>query len=209
LSLNICVFASGSGTNLHALIKASIKGIIKSKIVLIISNNSNSGALKIAEKYKIPHLHLSSKLFKSESELADAILLNLKKYKINFIVLAGYMKLLNSKIIKKFKNKIINIHPALLPSYGGKGMFGINVHTAVLNNKEKITGATVHLVNEVYDSGLIILQKKVKVMPSDTPEILQKRVLKTEHKILPQAVKLFELKKIYIRNNKVYFKKDK
>ena len=114
--------------------------------------------------------------------------------------------MLSPTVIKKFKNRILNIHPALLPKFGGKGMYGIHVHEAVISAGEKETGATVHLVDEVYDNGAVILQKKVKVNPDDTPELLQKRVLRTEHKIYPDAIKLFESNKILIRNNKVYIK---
>ena len=116
------------------------------------------------------------------------------------------MKMLDPVIIKKFKNRIINIHPALLPKYGGKGMFGIHVHEAVIAEHEKITGATVHFVNEVYDSGAVILQKRVKVKPTDDALSLQKRVLRAEHKLYPEAIKLFEEKRVVVRKNKVFIK---
>ncbi len=203
LGLKLCVFASGSGSNLKAIINASLLGSIRSKIVLVISNNSSSGALETAAKFNIPFIHLSQKLFKTEMELTKNILDILKEYKIDLILLAGYMKMLSPKVIKKFPNKIINIHPALLPKFGGNGMFGIHVHEAVLKAKEKITGATVHFVNEVYDSGAIIKQREVKVMPGDDALKLQKRVLLAEHKLYPDAIKLFEEKRIKVRNNKV------
>jgi phosphoribosylglycinamide formyltransferase-1 len=203
LGLNLCVFASGSGSNLKAIIKASISGRIKSGVSLVISNNSGSGALKTAAKYNIPYLHLSQKLFTTQKEFTAEILKTLKKHKVNFILLAGYMKMLDPVIIKKFKNRIINIHPALLPKYGGKGMFGIHVHEAVIEAHEKMTGATVHFVNEVYDSGAVILQKQVKVKPTDDALGLQKRVLRAEHKLYSEAIKLFEEKRVKIRNNKV------
>ncbi len=113
------------------------------------------------------------------------------------------MKMLDPVIIKKFKNRIINIHPALLPKYGGKGMYGIHVHEAVIAAREKVTGATVHFVNEVYDSGAVILQKQVKVKAGDDALTLQKRVLRTEHKLYPEAIKLFEEKRVRVRSNKV------
>ena len=113
------------------------------------------------------------------------------------------MKMLDPVIIKKFKNRIINIHPALLPKYGGKGMYGIHVHEAVIAAHEKMTGATVHFVNEVYDSGAVILQKQVKVKAGDDALTLQKRVLRTEHKLYPEAIKLFEEKRVRVRSNKV------
>lgn len=203
LGLNLCVFASGSGSNLKAIIKASLSGKISSGVSLVISNNSGSGALKTAAKYNIPHKHLSQKLFTTQKEFTAEILRSLKKHKVNFILLAGYMKMLDPVIIKKFKNRIINIHPALLPKFGGKGMFGIHVHEAVIAANEKTTGATVHFVNEVYDSGAVILQKKVIVKPTDDALTLQKRVLRAEHKLYPEAIKLFEEKSVMVRNNKV------
>jgi phosphoribosylglycinamide formyltransferase-1 len=204
LGLNLCVFASGSGSNLKAIIKASLAGSINSRVSLVISNNSGAGALKTAAKYKIPHRHLSQKLFTTQKEFTAEILRSLKKHKVNFILLAGYMKMLDPVIIKKFKNRIINIHPALLPKFGGKGMYGINVHEAVIAANEKITGATVHFVNEVYDSGAVIFQKQVKVKPADDAESLQKRVLRAEHKLYPEAIKLFEEKRVKVRKNKVF-----
>lgn len=192
MRFNLCVFASGNGSNLNAIIKASKTGKITSRVALVISNNSNSGALKKAAKYKIPHIHLSQKLFSSQSEFTKNILDVLNRHKINLILLAGYMKILDPLIIKKYRNRIINIHPALLPKFGGKGMFGIHVHEAVLKTRETITGATVHFVNEVYDSGAIILQKLVKVKPGDDALSLQKRVLLAEHKLYPEVIKLFE-----------------
>ncbi|HMQ78788.1 MAG TPA: phosphoribosylglycinamide formyltransferase [Ignavibacteria bacterium] len=204
LGLNLCVFASGSGSNLKAIIKASLSGRISSGVSLVISNNSGSGALKTAAEYNIPHLHLSQKLFSTQIEFTAEILRSLKKHKVNFILLAGYMKMLDPVIIKKFKNRIINIHPALLPKFGGKGMFGIHVHEAVIAARETFTGATVHFVNEVYDSGAVILQKQVKVKPTDDALTLQKRVLRAEHKLYPEAIKLFEERRVKVRKNKVF-----
>ncbi len=206
MGLNLCVFASGSGSNLKAIIKASLAGSINSRVSLVISNNSGAGALKTAAKYKIPYRHLSQKLFTTQKEFTAEILRSLKKHKVNFILLAGYMKMLDPVIIKKFKNRIINIHPALLPKFGGKGMYGVNVHEAVIAANENITGATVHFVNEVYDSGAVILQKQVRVKPADDAESLQKRVLRAEHKLYPQAIKLFEEKRVRVRKNKVFIK---
>jgi len=206
LGLNLCVFASGSGSNLKAIIKASLTGRINSRVSLVISNNFGAGALKTAAEYNIPYLHLSQKLFATQKEFTSEILRSLKKHKVNFILLAGYMKMLDPVIIKKFKNRIINIHPALLPKFGGKGMYGIHVHDAVISANEQITGATVHFVNEVYDSGAVILQKQVKVKPTDDAESLQKRVLRAEHKLYPEAIKLFEEKRVRVRKNKVFIK---
>lgn len=194
MGLNLCVLASGRGSNLRAIIKAQASGIIKSRVRLVISNNSNSKALNTAAKNKIPHYHLSQKLFKSQEEFVNKFLSLLEKFKIDLIVLAGYMKLIDPVIIRKYKYRIINIHPALLPSFGGKGMYGMYVHEAVINSGSKLTGVSVHYVDEIYDHGEIVLQKKIKVKDNDTPETLQKRVLRYEHKIYPEAIKLLESK---------------
>lgn len=206
LGLNLCVLASGSGSNLKAIIKASKSRKIQSKVVLVISNNSDSKALAAAGKNAISSYHLSQKMFNTSEEFDKRFLSLLKEYKIDLIILAGYMKMLNPAVVKKYKNRILNIHPALLPKFGGKGMFGIHVHEAVINSGENVTGATVHLVDEIYDNGAVILQKEVKVKPGDTPVTLQKRVLRAEHKIYPEAIRLFESNKIFVRNNKVYIK---
>ena len=198
--------ASGKGSNLKAIIKAQKTRKIYSKVVLVISNNSASGALNIAKQNRIPAYHLSQKFFKSEVEFVKKFLSLLKKFNVDLIILAGYMKKISPKVIRKFKNKIINIHPALLPSFGGKGMYGIKVHKAVLESGAKISGATVHIVDDKYDNGPIVLQKAVEVKDDDTPEILQKRVLRTEHKLYAEAIKLFESKKAVVKGQRVYFK---
>ena len=131
-------------------------------------------------------------MFTSENEYVNNFFELLRNYDIDLIVLAGYMKLIPVDIVKKFKNRIINIHPALIPSFCGKGLYGLKVHEAVLNYGAKVTGVTVHLVDEEYDTGPIVLQKTLKVKDDDTPESLQKRVLKWEHKMYPEAIKLFE-----------------
>lgn len=208
LGLNLCVLASGSGSNLKAIIKAAKSGRISSKVVLVISNNSGSKALQTAKQNNIPAFHLSQKLFNTSAEFDRELLSLLKEFKVDLIILAGYMKMIHSAILKKFRNKILNIHPALLPAFGGTGMYGVKVHEAVLKAGEEISGATVHLVDEVYDNGAIILQKRVEVKPADTPEQLQKRVLRAEHNLYPQVIKLFETGKVKIWKNKVYIKNE-
>jgi phosphoribosylglycinamide formyltransferase 1 len=207
LGLNLCVLASGSGSNLKAIINAGRLGKISSKVVLVISNNSASIALTTAEQNKIPSYHLSQKLFLSQSEFDKKFLSLLKEYKVDLIILAGYMKMVSQAVTKKYKNRILNIHPALLPEFGGKGMYGIHVHEAVLKAGAKATGATVHLVDDVYDNGTVILQRSVNVKPGDTAESLQKRVLRVEHKLYPEAIKLFEEGKILIKGHKVIVNK--
>lgn len=190
--LNIAVFASGKGSNFQAILDAIKAGKIpNARIALVISNNSTAGALEIARNNRIPALHVSRQQFGSDETFNKALLKKLTDAKVNFVVLAGYMKMLDSSIIGHFKNRIVNIHPALLPKFGGKGMYGIHVHEAVIANKERMSGATVHLVDEEYDCGPIVLQRTVEVAPNDTPESLAAKVLEIEHQLYPEAVRLF------------------
>jgi phosphoribosylglycinamide formyltransferase-1 len=148
--LNICVFASGSGTNFQAILNARKNGIIKSDISLLITNNSHCGAVEIAKQNGVEVVHISRKIFPdlSDNVYANLFLDKLKLLKIDLIVLAGYMKMLDPVIVRAYHNRIINIHPALLPSFGGEGMYGINVHKAVLDAGVKVSGVTIHFVNE-------------------------------------------------------------
>jgi len=202
--LNISVFASGKGSNFKAILEAIEVGKINNaKIVLVISNNSDAGALAIAREHNIPAFHVSRKQFSNDEEFNNRLITLLNIYNSNFIVLAGYMKKLDPKIIRIFKNRILNIHPALLPKFGGIGMYGIKVHEAVIASKEKISGATVHIVDEEYDHGPIVLQKSVAVDANDTPETLAAKVLQLEHEIYPEAIKLFAEGRVKVNNNHV------
>jgi formyltetrahydrofolate-dependent phosphoribosylglycinamide formyltransferase len=190
--LNIAVFGSGRGSNFQAILHAIDEGSIPgARIACVISNNSLAGILEIARSRSIAAIQLSQKNFPDPESFTQALLEFLRQHDANFIVLAGYMKLLPPAVIAAFRHRIINIHPALLPRFGGKGMYGIRVHEAVLAAGEAESGATVHFVDEVYDHGAIILQKKVPVLPGDTPEILASRVLSIEHEIYPEAVRRF------------------
>lgn len=203
--MNLCVLASGRGSNLNSIINFQKKGKIRSKVALVISNNSSSNALNIARKNQIPAVHLSQKKFDSGPGFVNAFLEILQKHQIELIVLAGYMKMVPPEVISVFKNRIINIHPALIPSFCGQGFYGMKVHEAVIESGVKLTGVTVHFVDEAYDHGPIILQTPVKVKDDDTPESLQKRVLKSEHRSLPEAIKLLESKKFTVVGRKVVF----
>jgi len=205
-NFNLAVLASGSGTNLQAIIDAIKKKKIKAKIKIVISNNSDAYALKRAQRNKIKTLHLSQKQFTSPREFDRKLISILKREKINLIALAGYMKKLSPRVVKTFKYKIINIHPALLARFGGKGMFGIHVHEEVIKSGAETTGVSVHLVDERYDHGPIILQKEISVRDNDTAESLQKRVLKIEHQVYPYVIGLFARNKILIKGRKVYIK---
>lgn len=192
--LNIAVFASGRGSNFEALHRAISEQKIQAKIVVLISNNSSSGVLTLAQSLNIPAFHISQRQFSDPNLFHNKILETLHSLNANFIVLAGYMKKMDPIITRAFPNRIINIHPALLPKYGGEGMFGMNVHNAVIAAKEKESGATVHFVNEEYDNGVIIEQKKVSIDVNETPETLAVKVLKIEHELLPSVIRMFSEK---------------
>lgn len=188
----IAVFVSGGGTNLQALIDASQKGIIKSgKIELVISSNPNAYAIERAKKANIPSVVITKKECGSQEAFEQKIKDTLCEKGIELIVLAGFMTILSENFTKSYPERIINVHPSLIPSFCGKGFYGLRVHEAALEYGVKVTGATVHFVNEIPDGGRIILQKSVSIKKGDTPEILQKRVMEqAEWKILPRAVEL-------------------
>ena len=183
--IRIAVLVSGNGTNLQALINAQKNKIIKSgKIELVISNNSNAFALKRAEKSKIPFEIISKKECKKIEEFEKKLKEILKSYKIELIVLAGFMSVLSKNFVKDYPKRIINIHPSLIPSFCGKNFYGIKVHEEAIKRGVKITGATTHFVNEIVDGGEIIMQKAVKVLDNDTAEKLQKRVMESAEWII-------------------------
>lgn len=183
----ICVFASGKGSNLQAIIDAINSGRLNCRICFVMSNNSDSGALEIARKNNIPAFHLSERKFHKES-FEESLLDLLNQFNPDLIVLAGYMKLIPEKVIKKFSNKIINIHPALLPKFGGQGMYGMNVHKAVFEAGEKKSGVTIHIVNEEYDRGKIIFQKEVDISECKSPEEIANKILHVEHQVYPEVI---------------------
>ena len=186
--VNIAVLVSGGGTNLQALINAQKSGIITSgEIKLVVSSNKNAYALKRAENAGIKTAVCERKGF-SQKEFEDNILNALEKEKIEVIVLAGFMSILSADFVKRYPERIINVHPSLIPSFCGEGFYGLRVHKAALDYGVKVTGATVHFVNEIPDGGRIIMQKAVDIEENDTPEILQKRVMENaEWIILPAA----------------------
>lgn len=188
---HIVVFASGSGTNFQALIDAVKSGKISARIRGLITNKTDIKALKRAEKHEIESVVLAPTAFNSEQDYIQALKNTLADWETDLIVLAGYMVKIPVPIIEAYEGQIINIHPSLLPKYGGKGFYGMNVHRAVINNHEKESGCTVHIVNEEYDQGPIIAQKKVPVYETDDPETLAQRVLKKEHELFPEVVAQF------------------
>ncbi|MBQ4058255.1 MAG: phosphoribosylglycinamide formyltransferase [Lachnospiraceae bacterium] len=186
--MNIAVFASHGGSDLQAIIDGCKNNMIEANVSVVISNNGSSMALQRANNENIPSYHLSAKKSGSEEALAVEILDVLEKYNIDMIFLAGYMRMLHISILEKYDNRIFNIHPALLPKFGGKGMYGMNVHTAVIEAKEKETGVTIHRVSAEYDSGEIVAQTTVPVLENDTPEELGARVLEREHEFLVEVI---------------------
>lgn len=188
----IAVLVSGGGTNLQALIDAQRNGIIKSgEIALVVSNNSSAYALTRAENASIKTAVVLKKECRDQTDFESRILSLLSENAIDMIVLAGFMSILSADFVSHYPERIINVHPSLIPSFCGEGFYGLRVHRAALDYGVKVTGATVHYVNEIPDGGKIILQKAVNIEDGDTPEILQKRVMEqAEWKLLPQAAEL-------------------
>ena len=188
--LNIAVLVSGGGTNLQAIIDAIELGKIEgAKISLVVSSRNDAYALQRAANANIDAVTIASKDYENEDDFADAMIEEFEKRDIGLIVLAGYLTKVPNKLVERYPEKIINIHPALIPAFSGKGYYGLHVHRAALARGVKITGATVHYVNEGLDEGKIIMQKAVEVLPDDTPESLQKRVMElAEWQILPEAI---------------------
>ena len=208
--LNIAVLVSGGGTNLQALIDAQANSKIpEGKIALVISSMTDAYALERARGAGIATEVLLRKEFPSQQEYDEALLSILSQNKIDLIVLAGFMTIISKNVIRHYENKIINVHPALIPAFCGEGFYGLKVHKAVIDKGVKVTGATVHFVNEVCDGGPIILQKAVEVLADDTPEVLQRRVMEqAEWQLLPKAVALFCQGKICVENGKTSIRED-
>lgn len=202
--LKICVLVSGGGTNLQALIDAiNDKRITNAKIEVVISNNKNAYALERAKNNNIAAECISPKDFENRDIFYEHLKETIDSYKVDLIVLAGYLVAIPGSIVEGYKNKIINIHPSLIPSFCGKGYYGLKVHEGVLARGVKVTGATVHFVDDGTDTGPIILQKPVLVKQDDTPQILQRRVMEeAEWQILPKAVDLIANNKVTVTNDK-------
>lgn len=179
---------SGRGSNMQAIIQACKGRKLLAEPVVVISNNASARALDNARSESIPAFHLSSKTHPDADQLDRAITETLQQHQVELVVLAGYMKKIGPVLLKVYKNKIINIHPSLLPRFGGQGMYGMKVHTAVLAAGDRMTGATVHLVDNDYDSGSILGQRQVEVLTGDNPETLAMRVLAVEHSLYVEVL---------------------
>jgi phosphoribosylglycinamide formyltransferase-1 len=187
--VNVAVFGSGAGSNFRAILDAIARGAVGGvTISLVISDKPESGILEIARGNNIPAVHLSRKQYQTDGLFIAGMRTLLQAHQVKLIVLAGYLKMMPAEIIREYPDRIINLHPALLPKFGGKGMYGMRVHEAVLASGERESGATVHVVDEEYDHGRIIAQQTVPVLPEDTPDSLAQRIHRAEHQLLPETI---------------------
>lgn len=203
----LAVFASGRGSNFNAILEKIESRYIPAGVGLCITNNPRAGVIDIANSRKIPVRVFQSGEFSDKKSFNDAILQELLDAKIDYIILAGYLKMVGRQIVEQFSNKIINIHPALLPSFGGQGMYGHHVHEAVFERGVKYSGVTIHLVNNEYDAGPIVLQEPVKIDDVNSADEIAQRVLKVEHKLFPEAVKLLVEGRLEVNGLRVEIKK--
>lgn len=201
--MNIAIFASGSGSNAEAIMKAQKEGRLSAKIGLVVTNKAKAGVIQRAAAYNAPYVVLNKKDFANEEEYVDSLIYALDEKNIDFVVLAGYLQLIPARLVEKFRNRITNIHPALLPSFGGKGYYGHKVHEAVLDAGCKVSGVTVHIVDEKYDRGPIISQKSVPVFDDDSAKSLAERILIEEHKIYPETLQLFAEGRVEVSEGRV------
>ena len=200
------VLATGGGTNLQAIIDACESGMIPGEVVVVIANKKDAYVLERAKKHNIDSILIDRSKCRNMKEFSDKAALELNNRSVDLVCLAGFLLKLAPSFIAEFGNRILNIHPALLPAFGGEGMYGHHVHEAVLKSGARFSGPTVHFVDEEYDKGAIILQDVVPVMDNDTPESLHKRVLEKEHIIFPKAVKYFCENKLVISGKRVIIK---
>ncbi len=204
--VKIGVLISGSGTNLQSIIDNINNKNINGEIAVVISNKKDAFGLERAKKNNIDAIYVNQKNYENFEEFNDAIIAELKSHGAELVVLAGYLKILSSKFIEEYRNRIINIHPSIIPSFCGKGFYGIKVHEAVIDYGVKISGATVHFVDEGADTGPIIIQEAVEIKNEETADSLQQKILLIEHKILPLAVKYYCQGRIQISGRKVKIK---
>lgn len=207
MTLRCAVFASGGGSNFQALLDRKEQGDLHVDFVLLIGNNSGAGAFERARRHDVPAIHLAPSHFVSEEEYAEKLLRILHENRIELIILAGYMKKLPSVLVHTYARRIVNIHPGLLPAFGGKGMYGSKVHEAVIAYGAKLSGITVHFVDEEYDHGPIILQRAVEVLDGDDPHTLAERVLKVEHGSYWQAIEAIARGRLTFEGRRVIWKK--
>ena len=203
IPVRIAVLASGNGSNLQAIIDAALCGYIRAEPVAVLSNKRDSFALERARRHGIEPVYIDPAKAKDEDDYSRILIEVLRDRRTGLVCLAGFIPKLSQEFIKEFHLKVMNIHPALLPRFGGTGFYGMRVHRAVIEAREKESGATVHFVDEIYDHGPIIIQAKVPVYENDTAQTLAERVLKEEHRIYPEAIRFFAENRLKVEGNKV------
>ena len=203
----IAVFAAGRGSNFEQICKAQKNGYFKAQIALLIASKPGIGAIETARRFEVPFVVFQNADYSSKEACNKALLSLLEKNEIDIVALAGWLRLIDSSVIEKYQNKILNIHPALLPFFGGKGMFGERVHHAVWESGMLVSGATIHIVDPEYDHGRIILQKSVQLDYTDSPLTIAQKVLKIEHEIYPQALKLLIEDRIDLSSDRIKIRK--
>lgn len=201
--LKIGVLISGSGSNLQSVMDACATGMIHGEVVLVLSNRASAYGLERAKKAGIPALSLSPKDYSDAEAYDEEVLRRLQEARVDLVVLAGYLRVLSPALVSAFEHRMMNIHPSLIPSFCGDGFYGLKVHEAAIRRGVKVSGATVHFVDQGTDTGPIILQETVAVSEGDTPEILQEKVLEIEHRLLPKAVALFSEGKLHVSDGHV------
>lgn len=201
LQIAVMVSGHGRGSNLQAILDACASREIPAEVAVVIGTRSDAPAIERARNAGAPTVVISPKRFEGDDAAYGAALLNsLRSRGVQLLCLAGYMRMLPSDVVKAYSNRILNIHPALLPLFGGKGMYGENVHRAVLESGMKVSGSTVHIVDEVYDNGPIVVQHAIPVLPDDTPESLAARILPEEHSAYVEAIRLFAEDRVFVEN---------
>lgn len=201
--LSVAVFASGRGSNFQSILDAVDAGDLDLEVVCCVSDRDGAGALDRAAERNVPVVVLHPRDFEGEAEYGRALLGALDEHQANFIALAGFLKKVPAVVVERFRHRILNIHPALLPAFGGAGMYGRRVHRAVVEYGVHWTGATVHAVEEAYDTGPIVLQEPVPVYPDDTPDDVAERVLEVEHRLYPEALRLFAENRVRFEGRRV------
>lgn len=201
--LRIAVFASGGGSNLQAILDAIAEGAVEAEVALVVSDRPGIGALGRAERAGVPAVVLHPRDFAGEDAFGAALLEAMEAEGVDFVALAGYLKRIPAVVVQAFRHRILNIHPSLLPAFGGPGFYGRRVHEAALAHGVRWSGATVHLVDEAYDTGPIVLQESVPVHADDTPETLAARILEVEHRLYPEALRLFADRRVRIDGRRV------
>ena len=206
--MTLAVFASGGGSNLQAILDAVEGGALRAEVALVVADRETAGALERAARHGVPSAVLRPADFAEPEAFGRALLAVLTEHHVNFIALAGYLRKVPDAVVRAFRHRILNVHPALLPAFGGPGFYGRRVHEAALAHGVRWSGATVHLVDEGYDTGPIVLQEPVRVEPGDTPETLAARILHVEHRLYPEALRLFADGRVRLDGRTVHIEND-